>query len=188
MVSCKTALRKELSVLSAYTLTLYLLLLATRESAAFTFCASDGPSSLICDLEAVFGDNEEIEYRCFHEKYPHPIDNHSSEFEELIESEKIVAGQRLEIEGAFISDDLTFVIPSDAEVAYLRNKNDDRRRRLPSTEKTFLVIYVKTTFGERPDKDAKGGRNSIEDDVFGSSGDPLNLANVVSTLGHSFSL
>jgi hypothetical protein len=166
-----------------------------------------------CHLVAsVDEDTEEIEYKCEHEELIYPIENHSSDFQELLQRpNRLYSGIELDIQGAYISDDgRYFVIPSDAEIGFAtvaRTKaqveaaraghqtstsssstasrhRHGRQRRLYRDEfgtRTFLVVYVRDASGDKPDKNPSGFPNSIEDDVFGTFGDALNLANVVSS-------
>lgn len=165
-----------------------------------------------CHLVAsVDEDTEEIEYKCELEELIYPIENHSSDFQELLQRpDRLYSGIELDIQGAYISDDgRYFVIPSDAEIGFAtvarteaqveaakaghrtttsssstaRHRRHGRQRRLYRDEfgtRTFLVVYVRDASGDKPDKNPSGFPNSIEDDVFGTFGDALNLANVVS--------
>lgn len=151
-----------------------------------TYCASDKPLSLPCELEAYYQDGSEtLIYQCFSDSRIYPIENNSTDFAEMLESGKIGIGTKLEILGAYISEKNKFAIPEDAEVGIRTSATSDSRRKLSSTVNAkgtfkFLVLYVTSTAGERPTKNMSGGRNSIQDDVFGTNGDPKNMANIVS--------
>jgi hypothetical protein len=70
---------------------------------------------------------------------------------------------------------------TSSRTAGTTTRRNDRRSlyRDESGSKTVLVVYVRDQSGGKPDKNPSGFENSIEDDVFGTHGDKLNLANVV---------
>ena len=150
-----------------------------------TYCASDKPLSLPCELEAYYQDGSEtLVFQCFSDSRFYPIENNSTDFAEMLESGKIGIGTKLEILGAYISEKNKFSIPEDAEVGIRTSATSDSRRKLSAVKATgkyqILVLYVTSTTGERPSTPMSGGRNSIQDDVFGTNGDPKNMANIVS--------
>jgi hypothetical protein len=157
-------------------------------------------SSLVCNLIASVDEaTEEKEFKCEDDDsgIVYSIENFSSDFEDLLlrTPERLYSGIQLDIRGAYISQDgQRFVIPHEATVGFPTSITNDadasagttvapnRRRRLYRNEsgaKTFLVVYVRDASGGKPDKNPSGFSNSIEDDVFGTHGDTLNLANVV---------
>ena len=164
--------------------------------------SSEMSPSLICDLLLSVDEDDKVELHCEIGTSIYPIDNHSSDFDNLVNSGKLFSdsGLRLEVEGAYISDDdHFFVIPAGAEVAFHTFIDPDQemggrgRRRLSRTPtglgmKEVMVIYVTDKNGVSPQKNAKGFTNSIQDDVFGTNGDALNLSNVVCFETHFFHL
>ena len=166
--------------------------------------SSIGTSSSCNLIASVDEVTEQIEYKCEHDDLVYSIENYSSEFDELLlHPERLFSGIQLDIQGAYISDDgRNFVIPSDADVGFPRTatafsapgtnggagdragRHRHRHRQLYRNEfgnNTVLVVYVRDANGDKPDKNPSGFVNSIEDDVFGTKGDSLNLANVVRT-------
>jgi len=153
--------------------------------------ASETSPSLMCDILISVDVSDEMEFVCEIGTSRYAIDNHSSDFEDLANSGRLFSesGLRLEVEGAYLSDDgLLFVIPADAEIGFHTFIDPDQemggrgrgRRRLSSTgDKSVMVIYVHDVNGLKPAKNAMGFQGSIQDDIFGTKGDPLNLSNLV---------
>lgn len=162
--------------------------------------SSEVSPSLSCDLLISIDVDDTMELHCEIGTSIYPIDNHSSDFDDLVNSGRLYAesGLRLEVEGAYVSDDdHFFVIPAGAEIGFHTFIDPDQemggrgRRRLargPTGTKEVMVIYVTDINGLSPKKQAKGFTNSIQDDVFGTKGDALNLANVVCIEMHLFLL
>ena len=139
--------------------------------------SSDTSPSLICDLLLSIDEDDKVEHHCEIGTSIYPIDNHSSDFDNLVDSGKLLteSGLRLEVEGAYITDDdHFFVIPAGAEVAFHTFIDPDQemggrgRRRLSRTPtglgmKEVMVIYVTDINGVTPKKNAKGFTNSIQD-------------------------
>jgi hypothetical protein len=164
--------------------------------------------SISCNLIAAAVDEgpNDIEFKCEHKELVYSIDNYSSEFEDLLlhHKERLFSGIQLDIQSAYFSDDdRCVVIPPDAVIGFPTEFEGDtsnqasgerasragragpyhRHRRLYRNEsgtKTFLVVYVRDASGGKPEKNPSGFVNSLEDDVFGTFGDPVNLSSVVS--------
>eukprot|EP00557_Chaetoceros_sp_GSL56_P014931 CAMPEP_0176486396 /NCGR_PEP_ID=MMETSP0200_2-20121128/5545_1 /TAXON_ID=947934 /ORGANISM="Chaetoceros sp., Strain GSL56" /LENGTH=1213 /DNA_ID=CAMNT_0017883093 /DNA_START=414 /DNA_END=4052 /DNA_ORIENTATION=- len=189
-----------LSLLTTTNLLLLLLIALDGGLQQHSFVHASSTTGSTCNLIASMDEGtNQIEYKCEQDDMVYSIDNHSSEFEELLlhsERRGLFSGMQLDIQGGYISNDgRYFVIPSDADIGFPRTLEESsgvdggdssragRRRhrqlyRNASGSQTVLVVYVRDASGGKPDKNPSGFTNSIEDDVFGTRGDSLNLSNV----------
>ncbi len=173
-------------------------------------CNADAELGMIpCKLLAVIEDddndseNEIMTYKCeVDEENVYEIENSNLELHELLESPNHNPhGLSLVFNyGAYYSlDGKSIVVPSDAEFGILTNMGerdfDTNRggrglglgRRLggrdPVGDQTVMVVYFRDSTGKTPSRPAMGQANSIESDIFGTYGDPVSLASVVSYCG-----
>ncbi len=152
------------------------------------------------------GEEEVIEYKCQVGDRMLEIENELEEFTNFLGGphDGVTADFDLDFHKASIVDH-KFRIPSDAKIAYDRIKdggsggadgNPTRRlgRRLggkdPVGDQRVLVLYVRDGAGATPSFVKDGVAGSIEDNIFGTYGDPVYPGERVSASNdaHSFNL
>mmetsp|Transcript_26278 Transcript_26278/g.39385 ORF Transcript_26278/g.39385 Transcript_26278/m.39385 type:complete len:1408 (+) Transcript_26278:130-4353(+) len=136
-----------------------------------------------------FGD-EVIEYKCQVGDRMLEIDNSLDQLSNFLEGPHggVAADFELDFNKASIVDH-KFYIPSDSKMAYDRIKeggsdgsgadldSPTRRRRLggkdPVGDQRVLVLYVEDGAGNKPSYVKDGEAGSVEDNIFGTYGDPI---------------
>ena len=160
--------------------------------------------ALKCELVPLIidqGAHDIFDFACQHGDRMLAIDNHLEEFDEFLKSPHAVnPGFDLDFAGAEIRNH-TFYIPANATMFYDSFKVDNgegreggpsrkarrhRERRLgganPAGDQYVLVLYVTDSAGNAPDFVPDGEADSLEDDIFGTYGDPVFLGERVSEM------
>lgn len=158
--------------------------------------------ALKCELVALIidqGAHDIFDYNCQHGDRMLAIDNHLEEFDEFLKSPHAVNPDfDFDFAGAEIRNH-TFYIPANATMFYDSVKVDNgegqppsrkaRRhlgRRLggadPSGDQHILVLYVRDSVGNAPGFVPDGQADSLEDDIFGTHGDPIHVGERVSEM------
>ena len=167
-------------------------------------CHSNANSteSVSCNLIAMIEDGTGLQVKCQTDGFRVlSLDNSNLDFQELLDSGKIhSSGFHILFEGAYV-DGHTLVIPSSAEFSFQsefsvedgidlnRRHLKHQRRRLPkdpSGPQKVLVVYIKDGTSNTPTRPMSGETNSVQDDIFGSHGDSLNLANAFASCSNGF--
>ncbi len=146
---------------------------------------ADELNALKCQLVVaiVDGVEDEREVRCQVGEQILPIDNHLDEFDTFLKSPYAQKPNfDLEFDKASILDGKLH-IPSNSKMFYDSIKSDNgtrtthRGRRLggrdPSGDQFVLVLYVIDAVGSKPSYNADGTTGSVEDNIFGTHGDPI---------------